>query len=1028
MTRTVMPNLFNAKGAVIDTRDGARAALRWMIDPELGLPTTHFKVWHLPKPSTKPEKVDVRSDRAVRDRVLHIWPDERAAAMVRVDLDVSSGRALVRAHSGPSGSGQVVDEVTAAGPATGVGLTLAGASIRSLTTSPNATVTGVVVLDLQRHVDDPGWKLLEHVGLPVDERFSGGYPLDRQGPPGALTDPVKAAVRRVERGTPADFWAPTTDSGLPVPPFEPPDPEALVRGELQPTMEQLAQMLREAGDRGRHARYVLEQSVPVPQSVHGTDAPSHWRSSSNAKLPPLQSALLAAGTDPYAALALGFGTSIDAAALMSAPPAVTHRIEYRSMVSGLLMVTLKHKAEFKMTVAGLDLRLPLEHDLAALVVVGGDPPDRPARLRVNENRTSPRLDRPGGIDRPWLEIVDLTWDADRPDTASSIGASSYAVLGSVGGSELEPALDERPSGGHRVFVPGLSDETDQVRYTRSAVPERFPGESDEARFSVAAQDWFGRWSPWRSVRHDRLVMPPQRPTVRRVEIDESGPAPAAAVEFTWDWADRRPAEVHIGLTVHPEGTTPPDADGSVLSPGGPRVGDHVISFSGASSESPPTGVEEILEERRGELRTYRCTIPGLGLPYAAHPRIRVQARARAAELVRPLALSEYSSPVGTAVASPLPPPAPVTTAPMRWSSLPDAAGVSRAVLDWSGAGPSYTVYVADETAVARELGLPSPDLDEPAVERLADLRGHDFGSARRAFRRHTERLTEPRLEVELPKGNRLIHFYGISSISDTGIERRLPADANRYLAVAAPVRLEPSVPLLLARRDGASVRLSATVDDEPVAAERIEIGRVRGRVNAGTPEAAGAPELIANRTTATADDGKLHWELTDSDPLPPWEPVYYRAVAVASADASLGQVPGRSHPTPAAEVIVPAPDAPTVTGLTVVPASDGSGGAVATFRTDASPLRTRLGAFTVSVVAVRANAGDTETTVLRGEIGSLPSYTGTPPPDAPELFLHRATAADPYRVTARIATVPLSVTASATDPLGRRTSSTRSAP
>lgn len=1028
MTRTVMPNLFNARGAVIETRDGARAALRWMIDPKLGLPATHFKVWHLPKPSTKAEKVDVRSRPIGRDRVLHTWPGERAAAMVRLDLDVGSGRALVRAHSGPSGSGQVVDEVTASGPATGIGLTLAGASIRSITTGPNTTVTGAVVLDLQRHVDDPGWRLLEYVGLPVDKRFSGGYPLDPQGPPGALTDPVKAAIRRVDRGTPADFWPPATDSGLPAPPFAPPDPEALVRGELEPTMKQLAEMLRLTGDRSHHAGFVIEQSMPVPRSVHGTDAPSHWRSTSNAKMPPLQSALLAAGTDPYAALALGFGTSIDATMLMAVPPVVTHRIEQPSRMSGLLMVTLEHKAEFKMSVAGLDLRLPFEHDLAALVDVGGDPPDAPTRMRVNADRTSPRLDRPGGIDRPWLEIVDLTWDADRPEAATGIGASSYAVLGSVGGSDLEPALDKRPSGGHRVFVPGLSGETDRVKYTQSAVPERFPGEGRTARFSVAAQDWFGRWSPWRSVEHDRLVVPPQRPTVRRVEIDEAGPAPAAAVEFTWDWADRRPAEVRVRLLVHPEGTAPPDVDGSVLSPGGPRVDDHVISFSGASSESPPTGVEEILEERQGDLRTYRCTIPGLGLPYAAHPRIRVEAKARAAELVRPLKSSEFSAPVGTGVASPLPPPAPVTTAPMLWASLPDAAGVSRAVLDWSGAGPGYTVYVADESAVARELGLPSPDLDRPAAERLADLRVRDFGAARRAFRRLAERLTEPRLKVELPKGNRLVYFYGISSVSDTGVERRLPADANQYLAVAVPARLEPATPLLLAHMDGASVRLSATVDDEPVAVERIEIGRVRGRVNSGTPEAAGEPELIAGAATATAEDGRLHWELTDSDPLPPWEPVYYRAVAVASADASLGQIRGRSHPSPAVEVIVPSPHAPTVTGLTVVPATDGSGGAVAGFRTDASPLRTRLGAFTVSVVAVRANDGETETTVLRGDIASLPSFTGTPPPDAPELFLHRPTAADPYRVTARFAAAPLSVTADATDPLGRRTSSSWSAP
>lgn len=1028
MNRTVMPNLFSAWGSVIDTKDGARAALRWMTDPALGLPANHFKVWHLPKSSSAPKQVDPSSRRIRGGLTLHTWPGQRAAATVRVLLDIPSGQVRVRAHSGPSGAGQAVDEEIAIGPATGAVVTLTGASIRSVTTTGSATVAAMAVLDLQQHVDDPNWKLLEHVGLPVDKRFAGEYPLDPQGPVGAMTDPVKAAVIRVGRGTPAGFWPGATDTGEAAPPFEPPDPDALVRGELEPVMEQLAEMLAETGDRSRHAGLVVERALNVPQSVHGTDAPERWRAGSKAKLPPLRAALLAAGTDPYGALALGFGTSIDGSKLMTVPWALTHGLAQTASTSLLLMVTLEHKAEFAVKVGDREISVPFDHDLAALVVIGGAGPAAPTVVRTNENRDTPRLDRPAGRDLPWLESVEVSWAANRPAAASGMGPSTFAVLRSVGGSALEPALDKRPSGGHRVFVPGLAGDTDRARFTSAAVPEQFPGESIDARFAVAAQDWFGRWSGWASVDHKRVTVDPQRPAVRSVEVDEDGPSPEAVVEFTWDWSDRSPIAVHLRLKVfrfeHPDDAAPP-VDGTVLIPGGPATADRIISFSGASPDSPPTGVTEVIEERDGDLRTYRCRIPGIALPYATHPRMRVEASARAAERVRPATLGAFSKPVGVAVHSPLLPPAPVTTAPMRWASLPDSAGICRAVLDWSGSGPTYTVYVADETAIARELGLASPNLDMPAAERLQALRGEDFHKARRAFRRHAEQLVEPRLEIALPKGGKLIHFYGISAVSVTGQERPLPADADRYLAVAAPVRLEPAPPLLVARVEGSMVRLSASVASAQVPVDRIAIGRVDHRAKAVTPEAAGAPILTADAATATARDGKLHWELTDATALPTWTPVFYRAVATAAADPDLGQIAGRSQPGPAVEVVVPSANPPQVTGLSVTSAA---GGTTVAFATDASRTRTRLGAFTVAVTAVHTAAGTAATTVLRGQVADLPIHTGLVPAGAPALYLHRATAADPYRVTARLDGTPASVSVEATDPLGRRTSATWSTP
>lgn len=1009
MTRTVMTNLFNAWGATIGTKAGPRASLRWMIDPKLGLPAQHFKVWYLREPSTKLEEVDVRQRRGERDERVYDLPEPRAAASIRLALYDVSGRVRIRAHTGPRGSGQVAAERTVDASASGV--TLTGPSIRSFSVQGDATVTGVRMLDLNRHVNDPDWKLVENVGLPVDKSFDGEYTMDPQGPPGALRDPITAAMVRVHLGTPAQFWPDTTDTGLPVPRFEPPDPEALVRGELQPVMEQLAKMLDRTGDRGRHVNVEMRMPVPAPRSVHGTDAPERWQDRSHATVRPLRTALLAAGGDPYAALALGFGTSIDVGSLMGPPPAVAYippgtRLAFK----GALMVTLEHKALTHVKFDDRKVPVPIDHDLAALVALDLDEgPAAPSGLRSGGEDRPMRLDRPSGIDRPWLEVVDLSWDTVPP--AADSGTLGYGVLRSLGDDDPEPAMDKRPSGGYRVFVPG-GTTSGRARFTESAVPERFPGDPAEAYFSVAAQDWFGRWSPWRSIAHPRAVVDAQPPTVRSVEIDQE-PSPSASVEFTWDWTDRSLHKIHIRLIVYPEGDAPPDVAGSVLSPGGPVVADHVVSFSGASPDSPPTGVTEIVDDRDGNLRTYRCTVPGVGLPFDAHPRIRFEASACAEEDVRRGVRSGFAEPAATAVADPRPPLPPATTAPMQWASLPDAAGIAHAVLRWSGSGPAYNVYIADESALSRELELPSPDLDTAAADRLDALRRRGFDGTRRAFRRLAEQLTEPKIEVDLPKGSRLIHFYAVTSVSETGVERPLPANADDYFAVAVPERLEPATPLLTARTDGASVRLAVSVNAGPVGVDRIEIGRVRGAVNAASPEAAGAPVIVADAASAETAGGRLQWELEETDALPPWEPVFYRAVAVAATDQVRGQIPGRSHPTPAVEVVVPSASGPTLSGLTVAPAA---GGATVTVDTDASRRRTALGVFTVAVTAVDAAGAATS---LRGEVAALKAFTGALPADAPDLCLHRPTTAHPYRVTARVPE-PVSVAATVTDPLGRR--------
>jgi hypothetical protein len=170
-----------------------------MLSPELGLPREAFDVWELTKAVSNKE-IDF-SVRTIANGWRQVDFGERPVAAVRIRLDATSSTTIVRAHSGPAGTGKVIDEerVTNGGGFA----TLLGSSIRSLVFLGSAVVTEVIVVDLQELVDHPGWNLVEHVGLPVDEGLAGYYSTDQQGPIGALTSPTKAAVARVFGGTPA---------------------------------------------------------------------------------------------------------------------------------------------------------------------------------------------------------------------------------------------------------------------------------------------------------------------------------------------------------------------------------------------------------------------------------------------------------------------------------------------------------------------------------------------------------------------------------------------------------------------------------------------------------------------------------------------------------------------------------------------------------------------------------------------------------------------------------------------------------
>jgi hypothetical protein len=631
-----------------------------------------------------------------------------------------------------------------------------------------------------------------------------------------------------------------------------------------------------------------------------------------------------------------------------------------------------------------------------------------------------------------VEAVPLTWAGPVFTADSATRPTGYAVARAFGAGPLEVRTEARLSGGTTPFVAAHDPDVEPpaiIQYTDSGVAEHFPGEAPTAVYSIAATDWYGRWSDWISADHSRVRVAPQVPAVRRVTLSVAGgPTPHAAeavVEFSWDWSHRRPQQITLRLLVHAEGTPPPAVDGSVLEVGGATKPDTVLDFSSATPDTPPAGVTVVTEETNGNLRTYRTTISELTFDFDSHPLVRVTARARATERVgfgQPSALSPDAV---TLAASPIPPPPPFVPAEMWWASVPDPRGTSRTTLSWAPSAPRYAVYAAEETALCRELGLPSPDLEVPAADRLVHLRPQPFAQARAAFRRVADNLTTPEVAVELPRGSKMIHFYGVLPISETGVEGALPAGGNDYFAVAAPTVQAPEMPKLAAREIGAGVRLLVEVPETRVRVDRIEIFRAPSRNRAVQLEHAGPPVLVASAGTGTREGGVIRFELNDLAPGPPWREVFYRAVAWGETDLSRGLYGGRSVPTRAVGAVVRTAAPPSLLDLRVEAVPGVVGHQLVSFLSDAPLLLTSLGAHAFGITVVMPDA-TVSTRRVRADL--LPLLDGPlpgPAEQADTIFRHDAVEPRAGRTYAWVPDGAGAVIVEVTDPAGRSARETR---
>jgi hypothetical protein len=1029
-TRYVFPELFHAAGAPVLVNNQPRLALRWILHTSLGLPRALFHVGRFEG------EVNFEDAEPIQEPIgggrLVSWADGRAAVAVELTLSVPGGTVVLKAHSAARGAGHVVDERSIVGPVPSLTITLTGNPVASVTVMGAATILSVSIVPMQVFVNDPGWKLIETVGLPVSSLLfdASGYPLDPQGPVGAEVDPIDAAARRVKEGTPDVGWPANTDRGAAVTPFTPPDPAALVEKELAPLMEGVNEVFVRGVEPSRQAEEVVEMVIAAPRSVHGTAASSAWQARARpAKINPLGSLLVAAGSDPFAALALGFATTVDAqfqGVAISRPTRL-----------GIYMVTVEH-----------EVRIVLEEPFAFEFVFAGElaavylglDPDRPspptgltARAKLPAGATGigatlPHMDPPGSFNGHWLQTVQVSWGAPVIDSATDPRPSGYTIAKGLPAAAMDVLNEKRLSGGWVPIVPASATEKDSptsIRFADTGVAEPLPGDPEDLVYSVSAQDWFGRWSDWVSADYHLISVAPQVPAVRKVDVLLEGDIlptmdAAVAIEFTWDWSYRSPAQMQLRVLTHLPGTAPPATSGSVFSVGGPAAADHIIDFSAVGPDTPPLGVQLIGDETQGDLRTYRVELPGLELAFGSHPRIRVTARARATESVAPGRFSAWSRDVDTDAISPISPPAPMVPAPMQWASVPDPRGVARTELRWSSTAPLYAVYEADETALRRELNEPSADLETPAADRLVALRALDFTSARRAFRRIADRVPVDSLEIALPRGSRLIHFYGIVPISSTGVEGTLPASANNYFAVAAPIVKTPEQPIVIARDRGGGVALTVEVAEPRVQAGKIEVYRAPSRHRAATIETMGPPVATVDASLGIRADGLIRWELDDATPGVPWQSTFYRAVAYGETVRDRGEYGGRSLPSRSVEVVPSSALPPSLTDLQVEDLAAHPDHRLVSFVSTATLARTPYGAHAFMVQTIGLDA---RVATRRMAADELPLFSALPTPGEQPDTIFRFDPTNPRggRTYAWILRDVQAVVVEVRDPAGRST-------
>jgi hypothetical protein len=744
--------------------------------------------------------------------------------------------------------------------------------------SPSATAADLA--------NDPGWEDVELVGLPYDEWPARLYDGAEQGMLAAgLTSPVEAARRRMLDGAPRIGWRSVSmPSGATLDPWvwAPDDAAAWVEdlgdGSI---LSGVRAMLEQVDDPAGHAAYAVKEtdaSALMPQTLVDPAAPGTTPSAMG-EWHPLGLMLLAAGSDPYASLAFGFGTAVgwnielDESTRFRIAVEHTFAVGKRPIEGWLCDVVDVRWHAAPQAPAGLAVRTSAR-----------TPPQRTDGLAVDANELS------------WARGANPIYAGQDPMTPR---ASSYALARLDGDGRANVLL--APRAGTDSWLPFAASNPSEAGAVRFVdhLERRVDGEpwpwATTHRYAVAAQDLFGQFSAWSAVDFEGADEPLQTPSVRAVSLGEEG---NVALDIGWDWSARSPQFVEL------RGTFEDEPGSAVFSVRLEYGGESEPSVAGATGTTAVPLTHE-LEQKGGWGADQDAGEPGLrycrvfvalgAIEYDASGERVLAVVARGQSHVAETTsggqgIGPWSPPRRAKVVDPGKPAGPAIAVDLevpQWASLPDVTGVSRATLSW-GAVPGalgYIVYEASETAV---LGA-TPDRTSPFSGRLVEVRSVVVGAHGTFKRLNATPVAGTSYQVVLPRGSTVIHVYAVRALGANNQLSPWPTSSDQFFAVAAPRQPVLAAPVLsaeLGEADPTVAHLSITLPaGEPV--EHVEIYRLTNDAAPASADAMGPPVA-----TVSAVDGVAKW--TDDAPPLGWQPVWYRAISWSKRDDQRGVTQTRS--------------------------------------------------------------------------------------------------------------------------------------
>lgn len=1065
MAYVVDPARFRAEGALLDWAIIARRLkieyvgrkrymlqLRWMISGELGMPTEPFIVWCRPKwQSVKPLDISSQNQVWLFNSSTTTWTD---GPMVEVMVDVQA--ALSGTIYAYVGSPHISNAVAAANVSAGATtVTLKASTIDGLVTSPDMTVKAVRGVALNQLTQGAGWQRYEIVGLPVPRPEWDGISMHAsdQGMIGSLTTPQNAARQRLARGGPQVGWQPNLPTGQAVPPWSPPNINQLVLTEIKDDILDKLRLVLPTTPPNRQLDEKIPVTLPPPENSSGKQMSGGNRTT---RLSPLAVALMGAGTDPWLALGLGFGTAYDAT-----PPA--------GNLSHLTGGALLRNYDFMITArweTGLDGDSdPFEMAAVVPSPITAIPPPLPANLSAE---VMGQL-RPPFADADWRCSVKASWD--RPPDIELFRPRTYAFMrASLLPAEPTVALMlKRQSGGFRNLMINSALPTPQPPdwWRVSAVDRELTIPSATGartlRYGTCHQDIYGQWSPW--VTADTLATQPPVDDVRIVTAKLEAALPAApnssvcdgtlTVEFLWNWRMRRPEQIRfvgcLYAATHrgdpPPSLVVPGVLQRTLSGTGTSLN---IAFAGDVPSAPGASFVALSEDgehavsfgpaQGDETRRYRVTVADFSLDFASTPHIGLALWANGQERIPPQRVGDWSDEPSTiAVSDPRPPkliPDIVTLA-----SLPDASGECHARLSWTASANAagYFVYEATETNILLANGEPEPAPENTLSQRLTKIKQlFAANPSRREFtRRNDKPITALSTDITLPRGSTSIHVFVVMGVNAGQVESawRVDPDADDALqAFAAPRVMKPPPP---------TIEVAPYLDNSvipPVYRARVQVGarpgpRVRKvelfrvRVDDAAKDLDTMGPAVA--TITGSGGGWTVTQHTDSfgtnietatgfdTPTGSWKRAWYRAVMWSDPDALRGYLAGRSLASSAVWVVIPPSGSPDLSDVTLSWPAGGALGDVLLRWTSSAPLRKMpLGPHTLTVRASVKGAGPLiemnarldalPTTGPATDSGVWVAHSNGPPPFEYAAVLRRLTPDDAVQVIIQL-----------TDPLGR---------